>query len=88
MTEKWKPVAGFEGFYAVSNRGRIESLGRIVHDQRGTARRLPKRMMSGAVGVRQYLRVFLRKLGKKQVRRPVHSVAARNELVEKCWRDA
>lgn len=29
-TEKWRPVAGFEGFYEVSDQGRVRSLDRIV----------------------------------------------------------
>ena len=29
MTEKWKAIAGYEGFYEVSNMGRVRSLDRI-----------------------------------------------------------
>lgn len=30
MTEKWKPVVGFEGLYEVSDLGRVRSLDRII----------------------------------------------------------
>jgi hypothetical protein len=30
MREVWKPVVGFEGFYEVSNRGRVKSLAREI----------------------------------------------------------
>lgn len=37
MTEKWKAIAGYEGFYEVSNMGRVRSLDRI--DGIGRARK-------------------------------------------------
>lgn len=30
MTEQWLPVVGYEGFYEVSNLGRVRSIDRIV----------------------------------------------------------
>ena len=32
MEEIWKPVKGFEGYYEVSNLGRVRSVDRIVYD--------------------------------------------------------
>lgn len=36
--EEWKPVAGYEGFYDISNRGRVRSLDRIVNTKTGPQR--------------------------------------------------
>ena len=33
--EKWKDISGYEGYYQVSNRGRIRSLDRLVHYRDG-----------------------------------------------------
>ena len=35
MTETWKPVVGYEGYYEVSDMGRVKSLDRVVVDPRG-----------------------------------------------------
>jgi hypothetical protein len=35
MIEEWKPISDFEGFYAVSNFGRVKSLSRLIHDKNG-----------------------------------------------------
>lgn len=42
MNENWKPVPGFEGFYEVSDLGRVKSMPR--HDRRG--RRVRGRLLS------------------------------------------
>ena len=33
--EEWRPIAGFEGLYEVSNAGRVRSLDRTVKDKNG-----------------------------------------------------
>jgi NUMOD4 motif len=30
MTEHWRPIAGWEGFYEVSDRARVRSLDRVI----------------------------------------------------------
>jgi len=35
MKEIWKPVVGYEGFYEISNLGRVKSLSRFVNRSRG-----------------------------------------------------
>jgi hypothetical protein len=30
VAEQWRPIAGYEGFYEVSDRGRVRSLDRVV----------------------------------------------------------
>ena len=37
MTEEWRPIAGYEGLYEVSNEGRVRSVDRVVpHAYSGT----------------------------------------------------
>jgi len=38
MTEVWKPVKNYEGYYEVSNLGNVRSLDRIVHHSRNFTR--------------------------------------------------
>ena len=38
--EIWKPISGYEGFYEVSNLGRIRSLERIVECSDGRKRKI------------------------------------------------
>lgn len=44
--EVWKEVDGFEGFYQVSNKGNIESLGRIVISKSNIPRTLKSKKLS------------------------------------------
>lgn len=64
MTEQWKPVAGFEHGYEVSNQGRVRSLDRIT--DRG--RKWRGRMMTAAAMPRGYLTVSLWREGKQYTR--------------------
>lgn len=43
--EIWKAIVGWEGFYEVSNWGRVRSLDRVVPNGRGSVRRVPGRIM-------------------------------------------
>lgn len=36
MKEIWKPIAGYEGFYEVSDQGRVKSLARVIDGDFGT----------------------------------------------------
>jgi hypothetical protein len=76
MIENWKEVSGFDGFYAVSNLGRIKSLSRTVCREGGKPRTLPERMMKCAKHCNGYLHVSLRKPGEKQIKRLVHRLVA------------
>ena len=35
MKETWKPISNFEGFYEISNSGRVKSLDRLIEYQDG-----------------------------------------------------
>lgn len=52
MTEKWKPVVGFEGAYEVSNHGRVRSLKRTVMRSNGSALHLSQRILRPATAQR------------------------------------
>lgn len=65
MTETWKPIAGYEEFYLVSNTGRIKSLSRTVNCGRGVLTR-PGKELKARPNSRGYLRVQLTKNGHKK----------------------
>ena len=70
MSEQWRPVLGYEGFYEVSNEGRVRSLGRWTATK-GSGRRWARgRNLRPAVGHAGHLRVDLSVYGKKRL----HSV--------------
>lgn len=48
MTEQWKPVVGYEGFYEVSDLGRVRSVARRVKSRYGCYRRVPSKILSPA----------------------------------------
>lgn len=45
MSEIWKPVSGYEGFYNVSNLGRVKSLERIITHRNGFKQRISSRIL-------------------------------------------
>lgn len=69
--EIWKPVVGYEGFYEVSDLGRIRALVRIVKHPRGGTRRYPGKILEPHED--RYLKVGLSKHGKAMTRR-VHQL--------------
>lgn len=44
-TERWLPVPGYEGYYDVSDLGRVRSLDRVVPHGRGAVKRLRGRLL-------------------------------------------
>jgi hypothetical protein len=56
--EKWRPVVGFEGFYEVSDQGRVKSLDRVVDTARGP-RKYSGRMLKLSVKKTGYLSCVL-----------------------------
>lgn len=71
-TELWKPVFGYEGFYEVSNKGRVKSLPRLVahSNSRSGFGRVRERILKLHKRRDGYLLVCLYNLGKKKM----HSV--------------
>ncbi len=49
-TERWLPVVGYEGYYEVSDLGRVRSLPRSMVDRNGRVRRLRGKLLSPRLG--------------------------------------
>lgn len=74
MEEIWKDVVGYEGYYQVSNLGRVKSLDRYVQRGQGT-RLVHGRILNQAVNTNGYLRVILSR-GNKTKNTLVHRLVA------------
>jgi hypothetical protein len=78
MTEKWRSIGGYEGYYEVSNMGRIKSLTRtVVFTWRGapSSALIRERILKLVPDSDGHLTVFLAREGVKDTRR-VHSLVA------------
>ncbi len=69
--ERWLPVAGWEGLYEVSDRGRVRGVDRLVNSKAGSRQVHPGRVLSPSKVRGGYWRVRLC-LNKRHVYRPVH----------------
>lgn len=77
--EEWRPIAGFEGVYAVSNYGRVKSLDRILpHKTYGTWHLKEKLLRPNFCGPNKlkYLSVQLHLGGGKMVPKKIHRLVA------------
>lgn len=54
MSETWRPIKGFYGFYEVSNRGAVRSLDRVVDHSNGRARRVFGRTLRQSLNAAGY----------------------------------
>lgn len=43
--ELWRPIDGWAGYYEVSSRSRVRSVGRVIVDANGHRRRVPGRLL-------------------------------------------
>ena len=73
--EEWRDIKGFEGFYQVSNEGRVKSLDRYVDNFWGTKQFVRERILKGTTDKDGYLMVYLCKDGKSKNRK-VHRLVA------------
>lgn len=69
VTEAWTPALGFEGFYEVSDQGRVRSLERTVTYKDGRRRHHPEQLLKPTAHPSGYLMVDLRIGGKRWPRR-------------------
>jgi NUMOD4 motif/HNH endonuclease len=76
--ERWLPVVGYEGYYEVSDQGRVRSLDRVIIDLGGRRKRPEAgRILSPVMDVRgHYLHVGLWRNGKPTTR-PIHLLVIR-----------
>jgi len=73
MTEEWRPVSGFEGYYEVSDLGNVRGVDRVI---RGRRRGGPLVAVANAQG---YARITLRRDGHKS------SVSVHRLVAEALW---
>ena len=74
MKEIWKDIEGFEGYYQISNMGRVKSLERTVWNGRGY-QKVPEKILEGGDNGYGYLKVELCKEGKVKTCR-IHRLVA------------
>ena len=63
--EIWKDIEGFEGYYQVSNLGRVKSVERYVNHPSGGLKKLKSKIMTKYISKQGYHTVTLRNLGRK-----------------------
>lgn len=71
MSERWKPVVGYEGLYEVSDAGRVRSPECVRVDRNGRSRRYSSRILVGGMSSSGYQLVCLTK-GSAHDSRRVH----------------
>lgn len=65
MKEEWRPIKGFEGYYEISNHGRVRSLDRLRKSVKGMAK-VNGKIISGNHGENHYYQVVLFREGKSK----------------------
>lgn len=79
MTEEWRAIEGYEGYYEVSDRGRVRSLDRVVVDKLGRSVSYRGIVLSPKLDVYGYLHVGLSCESKQKMCR-VHRLVAKSFL--------
>ena len=75
MTEEWRPVLGWEGYYEVSSFGNVRSIDRVITRSDGRRRHLSGQALAPADNRRGYLYVNLAR-GRERKVRVVHQLVA------------
>ena len=84
MTELWKDIKGYEGYYQISNFGRVKSLTRTVMTARGIPYHHRERILSTTnLCTTRYEQASLHKGGKRVVR-DVHRLVAETFIPNPC----
>lgn len=65
-SEEWKEIIEFEGYYEVSNLGRVRSVERRLEDKAGRERTFKGVIMKQQVHYKGYMMVWLRRSGNRQ----------------------
>lgn len=74
--EVWVDIKGYEGLYAVSNKGRVKSLSREYISSRGQKRKVKGRLLKNSPDSYGYVRVTLSNKDFKQKVTKVHILVA------------
>jgi NUMOD4 motif len=76
--EVWKSVVGLEGYYEVSNLGRVRSVDRVVEHKGAIGGRVRRKgqIMTNSFDRNGYLQVCIRKEGKAICPNKVHRLVA------------
>ena len=82
---RWKPIAGFEGYYEVSDDGQVRSVPRVVTRKNGAKLTVGGRVLKAnrPSNPRDYPSVGLYKPGSKEVHKKVHILVAEAFLGER-----
>jgi hypothetical protein len=75
MKEIFKDIPSYEGYYQVSNLGRVKSLERVVYKSDGRPYTFKERILKEGIDGREYLKVILSKGGKPKTLR-IHQLVA------------
>jgi hypothetical protein len=73
--EEWRAVPGWEGYYEVSNKGRVRSVERVIEFEDGRVRRFPVVVRSTHTDGFGYFKLTLKR-AKRQERILVHQAVA------------
>lgn len=77
MKEEWKDIPGYEGYYQVSDRGRVRSLDRIIpRSDGGKSRFMPGKVLRHWLSRKGYVNISLCKFGITKYYQ-VHSIVAK-----------
>ena len=58
-TEQWRAVPGYEGFYEVSDHGRVRSLDRTIVTKAGVSKTLNGKVLKQTMGKRGYVSIMM-----------------------------
>src|SRR5574344_1438387 len=75
MTEEWRDIKGFEGYYKVSNLGRVKSLPRVIKYANGGSRKNNGGILKPRAHGKGYLGVSLSN-DREQVSKTIHRLVA------------
>ncbi len=73
--EIWKDIEGYEGYYQISNLGRVKSLKRVILKSDGKTKTIPERIRATHKDHLGYERLCLQKDGKQELKK-IHRLVA------------
>lgn len=68
MYEIWKDIKGYEGYYQVSNTGKIKTLEHNIIRHNGKRLTIKEKILNGSKDTKGYLQVELKKDGKRNIK--------------------